>query len=56
MNADAYAGFLKLLLTPTSKIPPMSAELDAYLRYANEREPVPITASRSIGSRSKQAA
>ena len=39
MNADAYAGFLKLWLTPPTREPKNSPELEAYLRYANERQP-----------------
>lgn len=38
MNADAYAGFLRLMLTPLSKDPKPSKELDAYLRYLGEVE------------------
>lgn len=40
MSPDAYAGFLRLLLTPASRIPSISEEVEAYLRHANEREPV----------------
>ena len=43
MSADAYAGFLKLWLTPASRAPRQSRDLDAYLSYANEREPLPAT-------------
>jgi hypothetical protein len=45
MSADAYAGFLKLLLTPSTREPSPSAEVDAYLRYANERSPLPANLS-----------
>ena len=41
MSADAYAGFLKLWLTPSTREPRPSAELDAYLNYASERSPLP---------------
>ena len=40
MNSDAYAGFLRLLLTPASEVPELTSYLRAYLRYLNEREPV----------------
>ncbi len=36
MSPDAYAGFLRLLLTPLSREPLPSKELDAYLRYLAE--------------------
>jgi hypothetical protein len=41
MSPDAYAGFLKLLLTPGGRPPRPSADVDAYLRHANERDPLP---------------
>jgi hypothetical protein len=41
MDADAYAGFLKLWLTPSNRTPAPSPEVDAYLEYVNEREPLP---------------
>jgi hypothetical protein len=41
MNADAYAGFLKLWLTPANRTAAPSPEVDAYLEYANERDPLP---------------
>ena len=40
MDSEAYAGFLKLLLTPSSRVPSMTSDVEAYLRYANGREPV----------------
>ena len=40
MSADAYAGFLKLLLTPDSRVPRMSSDVSAYLDHANKRSPV----------------
>ena len=45
MGADAYAGFLKLWLTPTHRLPEMTPEVEAYLRHANEREPVSCAAA-----------
>jgi hypothetical protein len=43
MSHDAYAGFLKLWLTPANRVPRQSPEVDAYLRHANEREPLQST-------------
>jgi hypothetical protein len=40
MTHDAYAGFLKLWLTPAGAVPKPSPELDAYLRHANEQAPL----------------
>lgn len=33
MSADAYAGFIRLLLTPLHREPKPSRDLDAYLRF-----------------------
>lgn len=38
MSDDAYAGFIRLLLTPLSQAPRPSEELDAYLRFLTEAE------------------
>ena len=46
MDPEAYAGFLRLLLSPLSRVPSLTPDVEAYLRYANRREPVT-----SIGSR-----
>jgi hypothetical protein len=40
MNADEFAGFLRLWLTPSSRVPALTEDVMAYLRYANRREPV----------------
>lgn len=40
MSADAYAGFLKLLITPAGTLPERSPEINAYLRYVSERAPL----------------
>jgi hypothetical protein len=56
MGAEEYAGFLRLWLTPASRIPAASAEVDAYLRYANEREPLSETSRRALGQPTTQAA
>ena len=55
MNADAYAGFLKLLLTPTSKEFEVTADVAAYLRYANTREPLPVMVRPSLQAPSIQS-
>jgi hypothetical protein len=51
MDPEAYAGFLRLLLTPASRVPSLTSDVEAYLRYANRREPVT-----SIGSRGRREA
>ena len=56
MSPDAYAGFLKLLLTPASRVPRPSAELDAYLAYLSAREPLSDTARMIIGQPTVDAA
>lgn len=35
MSNDAFAGFLRLLLTPLNEMPSPSSELQAYLAYLN---------------------
>jgi hypothetical protein len=56
MSADAYAGFLKLWITPRNVVPRMSPEVDAYLRYATQREPLSSTARRALGLPTRTAA
>jgi len=56
MNADAYAGFLKLWLTPVGKTPAVTPEVEAYLRYASEREPLSPAARRALGQPTDRAA
>jgi hypothetical protein len=41
MSPDAYVGFLKLWLTPPGAPAPSSPDVDAYLRHANEKAPLP---------------
>lgn len=38
MTPDAYAGFIRLMLTPLSQDPLPSSELSAYLRYLRDAE------------------
>ena len=56
MSADAYAGFLKLLLTPASKPVVLSADIEAYLRFASAREPLSPAARRALGQPADRAA
>jgi hypothetical protein len=56
MSADAYAGFLKLLLTPVSKPVVLSEDIEAYLRYAGSREPLSAAARRALGQPANRAA
>jgi hypothetical protein len=56
MSADAYAGFLKLWITPSRKTPASSPEIDAYLRYASERSPLSAISRRALGQLTEHAA
>jgi hypothetical protein len=49
MSADAYAGFLKLWLTPAHKAPEITPEVEAYLREASAREPLSENVRRALG-------
>jgi hypothetical protein len=39
MSNTAFAGFLKLLLTPLNQVPRPSVELEAYLEHLNRVQP-----------------
>jgi hypothetical protein len=56
MSSDAYAGFLKLWLKPAHASVQRSVEIDAYLEYANDREPLSRGTRRMIGLTTDQAA
>jgi hypothetical protein len=56
MSADAYAGFLKLWLTPAHKEPKMTPEVEAYLRHASEREPLSDDVRTALGQPTRKAA
>jgi hypothetical protein len=56
MSADAYAGFLKLWLTPASQEPKMTPEVEAYLRHASEREPLSDLTREALGQPTRKAA
>ena len=49
MNADEFAGFLRLWLTPASKLPKPSDDLEAYIAYAREREPLSEETQEALG-------
>lgn len=55
MSADAYAGFLKLWLTPAHKEPKMTSEVEAYLRHATEREPLSDEVRAALGQPARPA-
>ena len=56
MSADAFAGFLKLWLTPAGQAPRPSEEVDAYLEHVNQRSPLPDSVLRFLGRPSDRAA
>lgn len=56
MDADAYAGFLKLWLTPAHKLPSLDEEIRAYLRHVSEREPLNEESRRALGQPTRKAA
>lgn len=56
MDADAYAGFLKLWLTPSHKLPSLDDEVRAYLRHVSEREPLSDESRRVLGQPTRRAA
>jgi hypothetical protein len=56
MSHDAYAGFLKLWLTPTNELPSLTAEVDAYLRHVSARERQAQPARRAPRQTTRKAA
>jgi hypothetical protein len=56
MSPDAYAGFLKLWLTPAHKAPKMTPEVEAYLRESSAREPLSDTVRQALGQPTRRAA
>jgi hypothetical protein len=56
MTHDAYAGFLKLLLTPGSRLPEGDADVDAYVRHANRLDPLSPQSRRALGHPTNRAA
>jgi hypothetical protein len=56
MTPDAYAGFIQLLLTPASRIPRESADLDAYLRHLSDAEPLSKASRMILGQPTVEAA
>lgn len=49
MSSDAYAGFLKLWLTPAHQEPKMTPEVEAYLRHASAAEPLSDEVRTALG-------
>lgn len=56
MSNDAYAGFLRLLLTPSSKAVSMTQDVRAYLSYVEQCEPLSDIARIAMGQMTVQAA
>jgi hypothetical protein len=56
MSADAYAGFLKLWLTPAHKAPAITPEVEAYLRHANQQAPLNDESRRVLEQTTRKAA
>jgi hypothetical protein len=56
MSTDAYAGFIQLLLTPANRVPRATADLDAYLAYLADVEPLSASTRRILGQPAKEAA
>jgi hypothetical protein len=56
MSSDAYAGFLRLWLKPAHASVQRSADIDAYIAHANDREPLSRETRRMIGLATDQAA
>jgi hypothetical protein len=56
MSPDAYAGLLRLLLTPGGRLPKPSADVDAYIEHANRAEPLSAVSRRALGQRLDRAA
>ena len=56
MTPDAYAGFIQLLLTPATRVPRESADLDAYLQYLSATEPLSERTRMILGQPTVEAA
>lgn len=56
MSPDAYAGFLKLLLSPTHRLPVDDQDVDAYIRHSNRVDPLSAATRRFIGQPADRAA
>lgn len=56
MSPDAFAGFIQLLLTPGARVPRPTADLDAYLSYLSEQEPLSELTLQMIGIPTVEAA
>lgn len=56
MGPDAYAGFLKLWLTPATRQVEISGDVEAYLRHVGDREPLSDATRRAAGLPTGRAA
>jgi hypothetical protein len=56
MNPDAYAGFLRLFLTPGGRLPVRSDDVDAYIRHLNRQSPLSRQSRRALGHTTDRAA
>lgn len=56
MTPDAYAGFIQLLLTPANRTPRESSDLDAYLQYLSETQPLSEASRMILGQPTVEAA
>jgi len=56
MNHEEFAGFLRLWLNSPSRELRDSPEVNAYLRFAAEREPLSMISRRALGQTTERAA
>jgi hypothetical protein len=56
MDAEAFAGFLRLWITPPGRDVRPSPEVEAYLRYVAEHSPLTPAGLRTLGSHTDRAA
>jgi hypothetical protein len=56
MTPDAYAGFIQLLLTPATRVPRESTDLDAYLQHLSDVEPLSQASRMILGQPTVEAA
>lgn len=56
MSADAFAGFLQLLLTPLDRGPRQTDDLDAYLEHLSATAPLSDTTRMILGQPTVEAA
>ena len=56
MDAEAFAGFLRLWIAPPSRELRPSPEVEAYLRHVAERSPLSPVARRALAETTDRAA